>query len=209
MKKTVWMMTAAVALFAGDISGDYLVTTVESNGKSEASYMNMSFSKEGKLMIMGMPAGSWRYDEAHNKVFITSVFDGKQAEENKIVKHDDKELVLQSKTGKMYYMKLDKKKIEKNNKTAPFLGTWNVAPNANEASQFTFTLPDTFSYEKNDKVENSTESIKGTWIYDPENKRVIVVAMGSPFRGENKITKTDGNTIFFDNGGKTLKAVKK
>ncbi len=209
MKKIGFLMIIGMVLFADNISGDYLLTTVEKKGETTYDYMQISFLKGGKLEVMGMTLGGWKYDKAQNKVFLTSTFEGTENEENKILKHDDKELVLQSKDATTHYMKLDIKKIEEDNAKAPFLGSWEVITNDNESSKLTFSLPDNFTYELHKKRENSTESVRGTWIYEIENEELIVVSLGSPLRGKNKIGKIDAHSIVFENNNEKINVQKK
>jgi len=208
MKKTILLMSMAIALFAGDIAGEYVVISVESNGKKEASFMEVGFSKDGNLMIMGMPAGKWTCDKSKQIVSIESVFDTNGAEENKIVKQSDNLLVLKSKSATTTYRKLDNTKIEKENKTAPFLGGWKVLSSADNKVTLSFTLPNIFIYEKIDTKENSTENVKGKWIYDKKDHSIIVMTIGSPFAGENKILKTEDNSLELSNKTNRFKLIK-
>jgi hypothetical protein len=116
MKKIILLMSIVVALFAGDITGEYTVMSVESNGKKESSFMKVIFSKDGQLMIMGMPAGKWTYNKSKQTVSIESVFDTNGAVEHEILKQSDNLLVLKSKSIITTYKKLDKTKIEKESK---------------------------------------------------------------------------------------------
>ena len=209
MKRYVWiMMSMATALLAGDIAGEYLVVAVESNGKKEASSMEVGFAKGGKLMIMGMPAGEWSYDETANKVKIQSVFDQNGPVVYTIIKQEGNALVLQSKKDTTYYRKIEKEKIAKENKSAPCLGKWKMVSEVTEAVTLSFTLPDVFSYEKIDTKENSTENVKGKWIYDKKLNSVTVLTIASPFAGENKVVDRGQNSIEFKNGSKSLKLIK-
>ena len=201
-------MTAVSALFGADFSGEYLMTTIEDAGGKRDNYMKMSFEAGGGYLMMGMPMGNWKYDPQKQQVTITSPM-FPEPDVSKVVSLDTKGLVLEHDGERSYYTKLDPRKIAKENPEAPVIGSWNAALNENASMTFTFSLPESFSCKVEDRRDNSTERVKGVWIYDPDNKTVIVAGFKNPLYGKSTIRAFDGNTIELENRGVTITAQKR
>jgi len=61
--------------------------------------MSITFKKDGTLLMMDKKAGTWKYKDK-NSVIIHSIFDGENGEIDKVIKCNDKELILESKPKK-------------------------------------------------------------------------------------------------------------
>jgi len=107
MKKMVFIILAITLANAVDISGKYIASKIMKNGKIEdAISMSITFKKDGTLLMMGRNAGTWEYKDK-NRVIIHSIFDGKKGEIDRVIKCNDKELILESKPkNRVYYMRM-------------------------------------------------------------------------------------------------------
>ena len=209
MKTFILLAGVSLSLVAGEIAGDYISTIVEKGSKTTSSYMETTFSKDGKLYIMSMPVGSWKEDKANHTLTINSLFGSGKPELNKIIKNDNKELVLKSGQDIVHYMKIDKDKALQNNKKAPFLGSWQIKSNPSVSESFTLKLPNNFSYIKDDKKENTTKKINGSWYYFPDKNTLIISSFDNTIHGKNTIKQLSKDMIVLENSNKKITATKK
>jgi hypothetical protein len=89
MKTLLLLAGFSLSLIASDISGDYISTIVKENGKTKPSYMETTFSSDGKLYLFSMPVGSWKEDKTNHRIIINSLFGGGKPEISKIIKNKD------------------------------------------------------------------------------------------------------------------------
>jgi len=193
MKKIILGLSlVAASLLAGDIAGSYITVEVKKDNKVKHPYMQTIFEKDGKMMVMGMPMGTWKYDESKNIILITPVMNPSAVEKHSIVKNDKDKLILKHNDETYIYKKIDAKNVEKNNLASKLEGTWEFnSKSFNE--KITFSLPNNFSYIKEDHTENSTTKSNGTWFYDPKEKSVIISSMMCPISGKHSVDPSKGS----------------
>jgi hypothetical protein len=210
MRVLLLFVGIVLSLIASGISGDYISTTVNRNGKVISLYNETTFSSDGMLYFMSMPAGSWKEDTATNSLVIKSIYGSGRDEINKILKNKNGELILEDENKIVIkYIKIDKKKLFKYNKKAPFLGKWHINNNKSISESFILELPNLFFYIKKNKKENSVEKMEGTWYYFPKKKTLIISSFSNPIQGKNIIKKVTRTNLVLKNDKKEIKAVKK
>lgn len=130
MKQTILLITILIA-FVGITNaqktlatGNWLLTKVIVEDKKQEIYTPISFLENGNMNIMGMNMGSWDYDQQKNKFNIVSTQFAELAGENKVIKINSNELILNNNGTEIYFIKLDIEKIAKENKSSGLVGTW-------------------------------------------------------------------------------------
>jgi len=185
MKKLILLLSMGI-LYANDISGNYIVTTVIENGKTKHPNAEVSFKSDGKYYMMGAPFGQWKSGKG-DIVYLNSAFEPKFEKYTAI--DNDKELILQNQKGKLVYKKVDTKKASKQG--AMIVGSWEKV-GKNSKKVITFKQNGDFSCLEIDRVENTQTKGSGTWIV--QNQKVIITAFGCEANGKHSFKKR-ANTL--------------
>ncbi len=196
MKKLILLLSIGL-LYANDISGTYIVTTVIENGKTKHPNAEVTFKSDGKYYMMGAPFGQWK-SSSGNTVLLNTAFEPKF--EKYRVKSSANELILQNAKGKIVYKKVNRQKAIKSNASSILLGTW-VYKSKNRNEKITFSKPDNFRCIEQNYLENSTTKGSGKWLYS--NSSVTITAFGCSLSGKFAVKKS-GNLLLI-NGKKYLR----
>ncbi len=217
MKKVLitLILTVIVVLTPAQTSkliGSWLMTKVEIGDKLEAPYFITDFNKDGKMVIMGIEAGTWEFDKKEKKIVMKSKLDKDFNGESKVLKLNKKELIVSKDGAKLYYIKVKQKEINEVNANSNFKGIWKIelkdAPESwqNETHFFKFELPNNFVAISD---ENGAESkYKGTWIYNPKEKTIIIIGRLQSLRGKSSIKRMSLNELELKNKEIIFKAKK-
>jgi len=216
MKKIILFLALAFATTFvqaknAPVSGEWLLTKVDEQDNTKEVYMPVSFHANSDFSIMDMKMGSWQYDKKQKTVNITSNRFKKMSGENQVLKCNKEEMILKNKNNgaKMYFLRLDKAKIEAANKASGFTGTWKMgSDDPSDLRYITFSEPNQFQYVEKEPGTLSRSS--GTWIYNRKKHSLIIIMMGHAegFRGKNIVLSIDEKGFAIENHGKTIKAVK-
>jgi hypothetical protein len=190
------------------VSGEWLLTKIEKENKVQEIYAPVTFQENGDFMAMGMKMGTWSFDKKARVVKIVSQQFKVANGDNKVVKLENGEMLLESALAKMYFRRISREKIARENAASGLIGTWRLATGDNQLLQLlTFKAPDSLLFVE--KEPGVTSRASGSWIYNKNDNSLIVIMMGhrTDFRGLNKITM--GKDAFtLENKGKTIKATK-
>ncbi len=192
------------------ISGYWLMTKAEVNGKVDEPYFITNYRDDGKMLVMDMEAGSWEYNKKKNAIVMKSKLDKDFNGESQIIKLTKKELVVSKDGARLTYLRVNPDAISKRNATSGLLGTWvfKDLPYSDVTTFLTFKEPDEFSLLEKDS--GSETRMKGTWIYNKEEASLIMIGLRGEdsFKGLNKIVKLDENKLSLEFGGQVHLAVK-
>jgi hypothetical protein len=190
------------------VAGDWLMTKMETRDGSKDIYAPVSFRKNGDFMAMGMKMGTWSFDKKARVIKIVSQRFKAANGDNKVLKLSNEELVWENTGTKIYFRRIDKEKIVKENAASGLTGTWRLASDDDQILQLLiFKAPDSLLFVE--KEPGVTSRASGSWIYNKKDNSLVVIMMGhrTDFRGLNKITM--GKDAFtLENKGKTIKATK-
>ncbi|MBN2789273.1 MAG: hypothetical protein JXR69_03715 [Candidatus Delongbacteria bacterium] len=211
MKKTVILLTVmilAVMINAQEakIVGSWLMTKAEVGGDVQEPYYITEYQVDGKMIIMGMDAGTWKFNKEDNSIITESELDKDFNGESKIIKNTDAELIMTKDEAKLFYIKIDQDKIKLNNLKSGLFGLWKFNDNDGYTNLLKFTEPDEFvmiSYN-----ENETSTTNGTWIFDPKENSLTMLGFNSYLKGKNNIMKITASELTIDCKGTVLNAVK-
>ncbi len=210
MKKIFLLLLLLVITNYGQtnkITGNWLMTKAFSKEDSKNTFFIMNFKSNGKMEALEMEVGSWKYDKAKNSIIMTSKIDDDFNGDFKIIKLNNKELLLSKNDWQYYYKKIDTSKIFDNNKNSNLAGMWALPSEDKSISQTVkFELPDLFKYIE--ISDGSTETLSGSWIYNPEDKSLVILSMQQPLRGESIIQELTENKLVLENNKKIITAAK-
>lgn len=200
----VGVVTMTAVLFGEDIAGDYLSVTKDGKGYR----MPISFKQDGKMTLMGMNAGTWKEASGGKTVSIASAFDNGKSKTYTIESQNADMLVLKIDDSKIKYRKIDKARLLKSNTQSPFIGDWTVKT-ADVTETFSFSLPDTVKYVKEDKSQGTTDTAEGNWYYDDKTKQLLIATMKGGMVGESTLQKVNAKKITLLYRGKSVVLTKK
>ena len=181
------------------IIGSWLATKVDIAGEIQNPYVIKEYTKEGKMVMMGMEIGTWSYNKTTNEIEMLSDFDKDFNGNDKILTLTDKELIADKDGTKVTYLKLDFEQISKENKTSKLVGEWNLKNDLGETQLLKIELPDTF-YFTNAAVGHTTKS-KGTWAYNSKEKTVLFIGRSSLLKGISTIKELSENKFVLEKNG--------
>ncbi len=191
--------------------GSWLMTKAEVNGKVQNPYFITDFNENGKMIVMGMDAGTWEYSKASNTIVMKSELDKDFDGEGKIVNLTDNELIVNKDGAKLFYKKVVVADILKDNKNSGLIGMWEFknVPNLEATTLVTFTEPEEFKIIQ--KEENHSANLSGTWFFDKQNNSLVIIGLrgADTFNGENKVLKVDSENLVLENNGTIFKGKSK
>lgn len=213
MKKTaLFILFVAFAFIANaqksKIAGSWLMIKAETEGEIQEPYFITDFKENGKMEVMGMDAGSWKYNKSSNSIVMESELDKDFNGEGKILKLTKKELVVSKDGARLTYKKVDVDEMMENNKKSNFPGTWKIeGPENPEAiSVLKLELPDSFVLVETDY--GSTSTTRGSWMFNQKEETVIFIGFSHLLRGKNLITTLTADKFVLDNNGNIITAIK-
>jgi hypothetical protein len=192
----------------GPVAGEWLLTKIETKDGAQEVYAPVSFQANGDFLAMGMKMGTWSYDKKTKVVKIVSQQFKVANGDNKILKLDKGEMLLQSALAKIYYKRIDKEKVIRENTASGLTGTWRLASDDDQMLRLLrFKAPDSLFYVEIEPGVTSRAS--GSWIYNAKDNTLIVIMMGNStdFLGLNKITM-EKDAFTLENKGNTIKATR-
>ncbi len=217
MKKSTLLIITffTCAVFANaqksKLVGSWLMTKAEVNGEVQKPYFITEFNEDGKMLVMGIDAGTWEYNKSHNSIVMKSELDKDFNGEGKIVTLNEKELVVNKDGAKLFYKKVETAEIMEANKNSGLMGMWEFkdVPYPDVNTLLTFSEPDEFKIIQ--REVGMTSNLSGTWIFDKQNNALIMIGLRGEdtFNGENKVVKINEKNLELENNGTAYKGNKK
>ncbi len=204
-----WIVTANVAVSKNiPVAGDWLLTKMTTKaGEVREAYMPVSFNENGDFELMGTKIGTWKSGANAKTVTIVSQMFKVANGDNKVLKLTANELILENAGNKMFFKRLDKEKIQKENRTSGLIGTWQMySEKGKTLTIFTFKAPDEFSYVK--KEPGVTTNGSGSWIFDQKAHSLILVARIEDVEKKYNVKNISSDGFTLENDGKTMTFVK-
>lgn len=217
MKKTILIIILFISIIElanaqkSKLVGSWLMVKAEVGGEVQNPYFITEFKTDGNFLVMGIEAGAWEYDKASNAIVMKSELDKDFNGEGKVIKLTDDKLELDKAGAKLFYKKVDERKIASENNESGLFGMWEFkdVPYSEATTLVTFTQPDEFTMIQ--KEEGRRANLNGTWIFDKQNSVLIMIGLRGEdtFNGENKIVKINAKDLKLENNGTVLKGNKK
>ncbi len=187
------------------VTGIWLLTKVEENGTFTDVYSEINFKGNGSIAMDERDFGTWSYDAKAKTVSIESQMIKEFAGTRKISELDKNKMTLDSKGTKLFFIKIDKEKIKRDNQKSGLIGVWKMNDNGSTV-YLKFAAPDTLKILSVDSGSSSRG--QGRWIYDKDNKTIIMMIRDRWLRGNSKIKSLDNSQFVLEKDGKELKAQK-
>jgi len=214
--KNILLFLLIVLAYTGNtqtqkIAGSWLLTKVEVEGETMLPFYITDFRENGIMEVNEMEVGTWKFDKSTSSILMESDVDKDFAGEQKILKITENELVVTKNGATLTYKKIDRNKINENNKMSGLIGIWEFDndPDSNLTQLITFTEPDAFTLiEKEPGMESRSN---GMWIFDKQKKMLITIGLrnADQFHGENKIVKLEENEFEIEFNGDVFTAKRK
>lgn len=192
-------------------TGEWLMEKVEVDGKIEFVGQIMDFNSNGILYAQGMMFGKWDYNkEAKKIVFDITEEKDKMSGEHSIIKSNSSMFSIDVNGSILYFLKIDKEKIAKENSASGLIGTWRLSDEENPDALhiLKFNAPDKFISVEKSQYSGSRSTSNGMWIVNKSEKTVIFIGRLEKLRGLNKVIAITNNEISLENNG-TIYSFKK
>lgn len=211
MKKVTLFIALIVFSIVGNaqtssVAGSWLLTRAEIDDQVQEPMQIADFKDDGKMEVLGMEMGTWKYNEEKKTIDMTSEFDKDFAGENKVIALNDTEMVLEKGNTKLFYVRIDPDKIQQDNQASGLEGTWKIQTEYESMNILTLELPDSFTLVESE--EGMTSTSRGTWIYDPSGEMIAFVGLRNIISGNNKITLHTATNLELENNGTKIIAEK-
>ena len=181
------------------LQGSWLMIKAEAEDKVQEPYFITDLTKDGKIIVMEIDFGTWKYDKSKNVIIAKSQIDEDFNGNYSVIKLSDDKLILKKENVTSYYVKVDTSKIAETNKKSRLAGKWKIKNDEDLLQVLEFKLPDTYTFVEADN--NSTETTNGSWIYNPKKKFLIMMGFTPKLKGKiNIISITDKKIVLEKNG---------
>ena len=178
----------------------WLMTGYDKGGRKIFSYAIVNFNDD-ILMINDINIGKWKWNKDKKTIVIESKMSGFFSGEIEVVLLKSDKLILKKGDIKLFFVKFDINKMEKDNAHSGFLGVWKVKTD-DGISFLRFDMPNNLLEDQEFYGGSSLSS--GKWIFDGKN--LLVIDAPKWCRGKNKITKKSYNSFQFENRGNFFEA---
>jgi len=181
------------------IEGEWLLEQIinHEENKAEPVYQPFSFTNTGELLIKNHPFGKWASNSKKNSLTIEAERIGGTYLITTLSKNE-LELTLNSKV--LYFSKINKEQLIKDNKTSGLIGVWELQTEENHVRNLIeFKEPDEISFVEMDGSYKGRSS--GFWFYKPKSKELIIIGQIKHFQGLNIITSISTNEVDIKNKG--------
>lgn len=201
---TVFMLTIGIQAQTDKISGSWMMTRAETGDGVKEPYFITDFTKDGKMVIMGMEMGIWKFDAKGKRIIMSSKVDKDFNGESKILKLTGNELVMEKDGVKYYYSRVNPEETAGKNKASNLAGNWKVESDENSTTLLKFELPDAFTLVQ--ATDGMTDEVNGNWIYNPGDKSIIFMSFSHLLRGKMGIVEYRADKLILQGKDQTIKA---
>ena len=165
-------------------TGEWLLEKIEKNATTNIIGQIVNFNKNGIFYVQDRILGTWDYNELNKTLRLEAK---KISGDHTILKNNKKELVIEKEGEKLFFTKIDKQKIQKENEASALMGVWQFEDKANSNLKIfiIFKAPDNFTVlEKGDGMESNSS---GMWIFNEKDKTLVLIGQIEKLRGLNKV----------------------
>ena len=208
MKKLTFLLIAimvlAVSANAQEVEGSWLVTKIVVGDKVHEPLFVLEYNAEGSVITQGINVGTWSHNQKEEKLIMESSMDKDFGGDCKIISLNQKNLNFEKSGEKWFLSKLDMDQIAKQNSESGLIGSWEFADEENEevTRVLTFEAPDSFTLIEKQPGMESTNG--GMWIYNEQEKSLLVLSRRIKINGKNKIHKINENELLLENSGEEI-----
>ncbi len=188
------------------IAGDWLLTKIVTKDASQKIGQLVTFNKEGNFLIQNIPFGTWQYKPKESQVIIQA----KNLSGNYKISHFSADnMQLTQKDKDLFFSKINKEQILKNNAASGLIGLWEFRLDNNDQTHriIQFELPDKVRLIEKDANMESRHS--GIWLYLAQKKQLVIIGQMKGIRGiNNQVNIRENEVAFLNKTPIVLKKVK-
>ena len=208
MKKLTFLLMAilvlAVTAGAQKVEGTWLVTKIVVEDKVHEPLFVLEYNTEGLIVAQGVNMGTWSHNQKEEKLIMESSMDKDFGGDCKIISLNQKNLNFEKNGEKWFLSRLDIDEIAKNNLESGLIGSWGFAAdvNADVTRVLNFEASDRFTLiEKQPGMESKNG---GMWIFNAQEKSLLILSRGVNINGKNKILKINEKELVLENSGEEI-----
>jgi hypothetical protein len=191
--------TASIAKDA-PILGNWLLTKVEMEGKTQELYSAVKFKDDGYAEMEGRVFGTWVYNNKTKTITIESKMIEEFAGEWKFTKSGKNDVLLSNDKTKLFLIKLDIEKIGLSNQKSGFIGAWKMDING-ESMYMKFEAPNKLSTFT--KTDYGSSKGGGSWMFNKDNNSIILIFRDQALKGKSAIKTINSSTFIIEKDGNT------
>jgi len=167
-------------LMAASVDGMWFFYKIETKGSVDEPLVETEFTKDGLIRMMSMDFGTYKHNKSKNTLVISSKKKSFAGTYN--ITFSNKKMILKNKKSTLYFEEYNLQKISDDNKLSKLVGTWNKQDKKGTYT-YKFTLPNLYTCVYNGM--EMSETTKGDWIFNPQEKTLTVLSMSNPLRGKS------------------------
>ncbi len=177
-------------------TGEWILDKIAEKGEYKSVGQLVDFNQDGKLYIQEIPFGTWTYNQK-DKHLIMQAENLSGSYELAYLSAENMQLTLNDKD--LYFTKIDRKKILKDNAASGLIGLWEYANDMGDNMRrlIQFKAPDKVTLVEKD--ENMESRSSGMWLYDSELSKLIIIGQLARVRGINTEVRITENEVNFVN----------
>ncbi len=180
------------------IEGEWLLEQITENNIAKSIGQIVKFDATGGLFIQDRPFGTWKSDSKKSLTMEAKKIGGTY----KITALNKKELELTLENKVLYFSKINREQVNKNNEESGLIGTWEFQIEGdNLRNIIEFKTPDDISFVEMDDSYKGKNS--GAWIFKPKSKKLIIIGQIKKLRGVNEVISISANEIDLKNNNIT------
>jgi hypothetical protein len=186
------------------IDGSWLVTKIVVGDKVHEPLFVVEYNTDGLIITQGINVGSWSHNQKEEKLIMESSMDKDFGGDCEITSLNQKELYFTKGEEKWFLSRLNMEEIAADNLDSGLVGSWEFADDANEdvTRILKFEAPDSFTLiEKQPGMESRNG---GMWIFNDQEKSLLILSRGIPINGKNRILKISKNELVLENAGEEI-----
>ena len=207
MKKLTFLLMAILILVvtagAQKIEGTWLVTKIVVGDKVHEPLFVIEYSTDG-IIAQGINMGTWSHNQKEKKLIMESSMDKDFVGDCKITSLNQKNLNFEKNGEKWFLSRLNMDEIAKNNSLSGLIGSWEFADDSNDdiTRILNFETPDRFTLiEKQPGMQSKNG---GMWIFNAQEKSLLILARRTMINGKNKILKINKKELVLENSGEKI-----
>ncbi|MRT93135.1 hypothetical protein [Ancylomarina sp. 16SWW S1-10-2] len=207
MKKLTFLLMSILVLVvtagAQGIEGTWLVTKIVVGDKIHEPLFVLEYNTEG-IIAQGINMGTWSHNQKEEKLIMKSNMDKDFVGDCQITKLNQKDLNFEKNGEKWFLSRLNMDEIAKNNSQSGLIGSWEFANEANDdvTRILNFETPDRFTLVEKEPGMQSKNG--GMWIFNAQEKSLLILARGTKINGKNKILKINKKELVLENSGEKI-----
>jgi len=174
------VVTASAFGQTATLTGSWLLIKAKIKSETVYPYQVFEFRQDGKLLAMGYEMGQWQYDKTSRQLTLQSERDKDFNGSSQVLTLNENELTMNKDGDVYYYRRYRPKQIARDNKTAPFIGTWQLSGTDYSFALVRFDLPEDFKLFQ--ASDGETDRSSGTWMFVPQESAVIFIGFSHLLR---------------------------